>query len=136
VRLISGEAFGKCVQMHTKVALHYLDVRLEPNAKLEVPIPATFNTFVHVMDGRPTVAGHVAQTYETVLLSPGGESVDLANTSSEPVHVLVLSGDPLEGQEVYRNGPFVSNTARGARQAATDFYSRKNGFENIDHMFQ
>jgi quercetin 2,3-dioxygenase len=136
VRVITGEAFGSKATQRTRVAMHFLDIRLEPKAKIAIPVPANFNAFAHVMAGTPTISGYGAQKFETVLFEPEGEGVELVNDSTETAHVLLLSGDPLKGQAVYRNGPFVSDTAQGARQAGTDFYGRKNGFEDVDHMFQ
>ena len=136
VRVIAGEAFGVKMPLRTKGAVHYLDIRLQPGVKVELPITPGFNALAHVLGGTPTVAGHVAEMHETVLFDRKGDGVLLANQGSEAAHMLLLSGDPLDGQEIHRNGPFVSNTRKGAFQAWVDFEERKHGFENIGHMFQ
>jgi redox-sensitive bicupin YhaK (pirin superfamily) len=123
IRIITGEAFGQKADQVTASPVWYLDVTLEPGTRAtHLPIPASFNAFVHVLEGRPTVCGQESEAHGTLFLRRDGEGVDLRNESETTrARMLVIAGDPLEGQTVVQYGPFVSTSQSGIRKAMQDF---------------
>lgn len=104
VKVIAGESFDKSAPVWNRAAVHYLDVQLEAGAEINHSIPDGFSSFVHVLEGYPTVAGQKAQPHETVLLERHGATVSLKNKDVGAARLLLVSGDPLDGQEVHRYG--------------------------------
>lgn len=123
IRIITGEACGKKADPVTASPVWYLDVTLEPGTRVtHLPIPSSFNCFVHILEGRPNVCGQDSEAHGTVFLRRDGEGVDLRNESETTrARMLVIAGDPLEGQTVVQYGPFVSTSQSGIRKAMQDF---------------
>lgn len=121
VKIIAGESFGKAAKQLTKAPVWYLDITLEPGSEVHHPIPSAFNCFMHILAGNPTAAGKSLATHETLFWNRDGDSIHLSNRDKETAHILVFAGDPLEDQQVYQYGPFVSNTAHGIQLAMMDF---------------
>jgi redox-sensitive bicupin YhaK (pirin superfamily) len=120
VRVIAG-AFGDAVGPVEGIATApvYLDVALAASTRLDVPLPATHNAFVHLFDGSSIeVGGERLQRGELAVLSAGAQ-VALA-ASQAPARLLVVAGRPL-GEPVARYGPFVMNTTEEIHQAIADF---------------
>lgn len=118
-----GEAFGTSMPVHTVIPVCYFDVDLEPGAEIDLPVPRGFNVFCHVISGRPSIAGSEEQgrMYETFFFNRDGNSVRLSNESEEHARVIVVGGDPMEGHEVVRYGPFVSTSKEGIEKAFSDY---------------
>ncbi len=119
VRVLVG-AFGTAVGPVRDVATDptYLDVRLEPGAELDVPLPAGHRAFAYVYDGGVRI-GPQSQTGvrgELAILSDGTH-VRL-NGEADGARLLLVAGRPL-GEPIARYGPIVMNT-EAELQAAFD----------------
>ena len=96
----------------------YVDVALEPDATIELPVPATHSAFLYVFEGaarageKPVPAGMAG-----VLGS--GDQVRLA-ASPAGARLLLLAGKPL-GEPIVQYGPFVMNTREEIEQAVRDY---------------
>lgn len=60
-----------------------------------------------------------------------GEGINIENKCDEVARVLLIAGDPLEGQKVHRMGPFVSASSRGISKAFLDYRMGVKGFERV-----
>ena len=122
-RVIAGESHGVkgAVQREVTEPL-YLDLRLEPGAVFEQPLPAAHNAFVYVYEG--------ALKFDSGCLQPAGRMAILANTPGSdgvrltageaPTRALLVAGKPL-GEPIAQYGPFVMNTEAELVQAVRDF---------------
>ena len=110
-----GEARGPA---HTHTPMTMLDVNLQGGTTLKVALPPSFNALAVVLEGRATAGGKTASTGELVLFTNDGESLEL--NADENSHILILSGEPIEGP-IVQHGPFVMNTRAEIHQAILDF---------------
>ncbi len=123
VRVIAGEVAGvtgPVVQPATDPT--YLDVELDPQARLVHTLPPGHSAFVYVFEGALTVgsgarATHLAQQTLAVL----GEGTSVTAQAGElAARAILVAGRPLR-EPVARYGPFVMNTQEQLRQAFEDY---------------
>ncbi|KAH9204709.1 pirin protein [Leptodontidium sp. 2 PMI_412] len=131
IKVISGESFGISAPIPTCAAVHYLDVLLQKGAKIQHPIPEGYNAFVHTLAGTGLVGGQKVGPHDTTFFTRRGDFVELENTGDEPTHLLLLSGEPLDGQEVFSMGPFISTTRGGLDKKVSDYRAGVDGFEGV-----
>jgi redox-sensitive bicupin YhaK (pirin superfamily) len=117
VRVIAGEHGGVRGPAHTFTPITMLDARLAAGARLEVPLPASYNAVAVVARGRATAGGRTAKAGELVLFANDGAA--LALVAEEEAHVIVLAGEPLN-EPIVPYGPFVMNTIDEIREAIAD----------------
>jgi redox-sensitive bicupin YhaK (pirin superfamily) len=102
----------------------YLDVSLPPGATLSQPVPVGHNAFVYLFGGESIEItgenGPKTLSYRHLAILEDGDSLQLANTSSEAARLLVVAGAPI-GEPIARYGPFVMNTEAEIHQAFKDF---------------
>jgi redox-sensitive bicupin YhaK (pirin superfamily) len=124
VKVIAGELAGATGPVQgIATAPVYLDIRLQPDATLSVPLPAGHHAFAYVFEGESAlVGGEPLQRSELGVLS-NGEQVHLAATD-KPVRLLLVAGQPLN-ESVARYGPFVMNTQAQIHEAIADFRAGK-----------
>lgn len=130
VRVISGESFDHKARVLTRAPVWYLDVSLSQGGKVLHPLPKHFNVFAHILQGKPQIAGQEGQPHETFFFKRDGEAVELENMKESSARLLLIAGDPLDGQEVHRMGPFVSASRSGIQKTIVDYRSGKNGFKD------
>jgi redox-sensitive bicupin YhaK (pirin superfamily) len=124
VRVIAGEYAGSRGPAHTFTPVTMLDVRLEGGARLEVPLPASYNAMAVVAEGRVKVESRSAGAGELVLFANDGARLSL--TAEEESHVIVLAGEPIR-EPVVAYGPFVMNSVEEIKQAFVDLQAGKFG---------
>ena len=121
-RVIAGEVGGVRgpVQADATAAV-YLDLRLEPGAALEVPLPAGHNAFAYVYAGQVRVgAGPTSELLRGDLGVLGsGDRVRIAAPEAA-ARLIVVAGKPFN-EPVAKYGPFVMNTQQQIVQAVEDF---------------
>jgi redox-sensitive bicupin YhaK (pirin superfamily) len=121
-RVIAGEfgaAHGPVQDVVT--APVYLDLRLQPGASLDVPLPPGHNAFVFVYEGQAQVGDDAGQNLvrgDLGVLSDGA-AVHLA-AGDAPARLILVAGRPLN-EPVAKYGPFVMNTPQQIQQAIEDF---------------
>jgi redox-sensitive bicupin YhaK (pirin superfamily) len=96
----------------------YLDVALEPGARLALATPAAHRVIAYVFEGTVEVAGRAVAKGQLAILTPGDSLVLVAGPQA--ARVLVLGGRPL-GEPVVHYGPFVMNTVAEIEQAVRDY---------------
>ncbi len=123
VKIISGE-FQSIVgpgKPHTGVL--YLDVYLDKNAKVSLPVEKDWNAFIYVYDGEIEADQSIVKGTLAVLENTG---VFECKSLAKETRLLVIAGDPI-GEPVARGGPFVMNTKSEIMQAFEDYQSGKLG---------
>jgi redox-sensitive bicupin YhaK (pirin superfamily) len=101
----------------------YLDISLQPAARLTLDLPASHHGFAYVFDGETAlVGGERLQRSELGVLSDG-DSLQLEG-GERPSRLLVVAGKPLN-ESVARYGPFVMNTPEQIHEAIADFRAGK-----------
>jgi redox-sensitive bicupin YhaK (pirin superfamily) len=118
VKVIAGEAFGVSGPIQTTTEIQYLDVTLQPNSELELPIPATHNAMIYVFEGSVQSPTEITRG-NLILLSQDGDRF-LARSTSEGARFLAISGTPLN-EPIARKGPFVMNTEKEVYEAFVDY---------------
>lgn len=121
IKVILGDSFGASMPVRNSVPVWYFDVNLEPGAEIVHPMPVGFNVFCHILVGTPSIANEQGRAHETFFFKRDGDSVHLANKSEKPARLILVGGDPIDGQEVHRYGPFVSTSAAGINKAFDDY---------------
>jgi hypothetical protein len=96
----------------------YLDLRMEPEARLEHALPAGHNAFAYVYEGRAVVGGQTINGGQLAVLGDG-ERVSVV-TKDVGARFLLLAARPL-GEPIARYGPFVMNTKEEIAQAVQDY---------------
>jgi len=134
IRLLSGNLEGLEAPAQTRTPVQYLDVRIEPGRRCDLPIPAAHNGFVLVVEGDATVGAELVDAHAGQVLwldypqaLAGDARIDtLRVTAARPSRLLVVTGEPIR-ERVVAYGPFVMNSEEEIRQAYLDFHSGKFG---------
>ena len=129
LRLLSGTVEGIAAPAQTQTPVQYLDLRLNAGARIDLPVPASHNGFVLVVEGAVKVGADRVQGSEGQVLwlhyplAPRGDArLDSLRIEAEvPARVLAVSGEPI-GERVVAYGPFVMNSEEEIRQAYLDFH--------------
>ncbi|HJP99861.1 MAG TPA: pirin family protein [Rhodanobacteraceae bacterium] len=124
VRVVAGELFGVTGPV-SGIAIEpvYLDVALQPGAKLSAPLPDGHNAFAYVFEGEAVQVGNDTLGLRELGVLSNGDVVELSvSADAPPARVLLVAGRPLN-EQVARYGPFVMNTPEQIVQAMQDYQS-------------
>lgn len=101
----------------------YLDVYLQPEQEVRLPIKAGLNTLVYVYDGKASLGeDNTAAPAQTLSRFAGEGELLIKNIHTEETRLLVLAGKPLH-EPIVQYGPFVMNTREQIDQAINDYQS-------------
>jgi redox-sensitive bicupin YhaK (pirin superfamily) len=125
VRVIAGVFNEYRGPAATVTPMNLWDVRLNPAAVLELPVPSGHNTMVLLLRGSASVSGNAMRQHQCALLDRAGQAVHL-QAGDEGATLLLLSGEPID-EPVVAHGPFVMNTTDEIRQAITDYQAGRMG---------
>jgi redox-sensitive bicupin YhaK (pirin superfamily) len=122
VRVVAGEMFGARGPVDgIAIAPVYLDIALEPGARLSVPLPESHSSFAYVFEGDAVDIGDGTLGLRELAVLSNGEAVDLSvGDATGAARVLLVAGRPLN-EPVARYGPFVMNTPEQIVQAMQDY---------------
>jgi quercetin 2,3-dioxygenase len=125
LRLIAGTYQEHQGPAKTHTPVNVWDIRLEPGANLDLPVPEGHTTLLMVLKGTVQANGEeTLRDAELASFSRVGHGITVESNNS--AHVLLLSGEPIN-EPVVGQGPFVMNTPEEIQQAITDFQSGKFG---------
>jgi len=128
VRVLSGRSGSVHApeRSHGHVPTTILDVRLDAGATLEQDLPASYNGFVYVLDGRVRAGaadGAPVRTGQVGWLdrpeSTGPTVLRLA-ADGESAHVVLYAGEP-QHRPIAMHGPFVGETRADLMRVSRDY---------------
>jgi len=118
-RVIAGECFGRRSPAPTASPLFFVDVRLQPQARIEMP-PQYSERAVYVVDGSVDVAGEGPFDAGRLLVLKPGAGVIVTGTAPAPSRLMLLGGEPMDGPR-YLAWNFVSSSLDRIEQAKQDW---------------
>ncbi len=124
-KIFSGEVLGLKgpIPSHTKVNASTFEFR--KGGKISIPLPASHNAFVYLLDGKLTVDGFgMVEGLNAVVFAKDGDGITLE--ALEDTRLLLVSGEPL-GEKVVSHGPFVMNTETQILEAMRDYQLGRMG---------
>ena len=132
VKVLAGEAMGAKAVIDTRTPILYLHYRLQPSARVEQPVPAKWNAFAYVIEGRGHFGGdpRPAGRGEAAFFRGNGDSITLSAPAHTGLEALVIAGLPIK-EPIVRMGPFVMNTRAELTQAFEDYRSGRLGAPEV-----
>ncbi|WP_379864993.1 pirin family protein [Marinobacter sp. M5B] len=125
LRVIAGEYLEHKGPARTFTPINVWDLKLEPGARVNLPVPKGHTTLVAVLNGSVQINDtDVLREAELANLDREGQEIVLE--SNNDARLLVLSGEPID-EPVAGYGPFVMNTEGEIKKAMLDFQSGKFG---------
>ncbi|WP_374493458.1 pirin family protein [Brachymonas sp.] len=127
MRLVAGEFAGQQGPALTHTPMRVWDVTLAAGATVSLPQPEGWTTLLVVRSGELGVQGQATlEAAEMATLTPEGTDVTLQAHGDADVHLLLLSGEPID-EPVVGYGPFVMNTREEIVQAIDDLQQGRFG---------
>lgn len=124
VEIIAGDYKGLKGPASTFTPMHVYNLRFPKGAKVELDLPANFNTGILVIEGSAKVNDDLAPTDHFVLFKNEGEHI--AIEALEESILLVLSGEPID-EPIVQYGPFLMNSWKELEEAIDDVNAGKFG---------
>lgn len=124
VRIIAGSMFGERSPIKTASDMFYVDVVLEPGAK--IPLSADHEERgVYIAEGEIDIAGDSFESGSLVVFKPGDE---ITITAKSAARIQLLGGEPMDGPR-YIWWNFVSSSQERIDQAKEDW--RQKRFDSV-----
>ncbi len=124
-RVIAGEFGDGTGPAHTRTPMNVVDLRLEPDRRIDLPLTEGWTAVVIVLAGTVQVNDtEVLRAAGGVRLGRAGQNATI-ETNTE-ARLLILEGQPID-EPVAAYGPFVMNTAEEIRTALTDYREGRFG---------
>lgn len=123
--IFSGHLLGLKGPIPTHRAVNAATFIIKKGGQLVIPIPASHNTLLYLLDGKLTVSGFgLVEKLHLIHFSNDGEGITVEGL--EDTRVLFLSGEPLQ-EDVVSYGPFVMNNQTQIMEAMRDYQMGKMG---------
>ena len=129
IKVILGELFGTRSKIDLLSPAFYYHIKMEADARLDIPTDPRHNAFVYVVKGSLEIEGHRQLKANQIALYQRGDHL-LNMYAKEGADILVLGGQPLN-EPVYSYGPFVMNTEEQIRMCISNYRSGKMGDPNL-----
>jgi hypothetical protein len=121
-RIIAGSFFNRRSPVHTLSDLFYVDVQLQPGARVEMLADYTERA-IYVVEGRLDLGRDGAfDAGELLVLKPGKRITLTAGATG--VRAMLLGGEPMDGPR-YLTWNFVSSSAERIEQAKEDWREQR-----------
>jgi len=117
--IIAGSFFGHLSPVATLSELFYVDVLLQPGARVDVPAEHEERA-IYVVEGRLDLGADGAFDAGQLLVLRPGVNVTLTSFGPLPARVMLLGGEPLDGPR-YTVWNFVSSSLERIEQAKEDW---------------
>jgi redox-sensitive bicupin YhaK (pirin superfamily) len=122
-RIIAGEYFGKRAPVPVESPMFYVDLALQPGARL--PMPAAYGEqAIYVVEGTLDLGRDGRFEAGQLLVLKPGATVTLAATAHAGVRVMLLGGEPMDGPR-YLTWNFVSSSSDRIEQAKEDWKAQR-----------
>lgn len=123
VRILAGSLFGRSSPIPVVSPLFQADALLQPQARLELPAEYAEQA-IYVVQGELDLGRDGRfQAGQLLVLKPG-KSVVLAAGNMQPVRLMLLGGEPMDGPR-YLRWNFVSSSAERIAQAEDDWRQQR-----------
>jgi redox-sensitive bicupin YhaK (pirin superfamily) len=105
------------------------DIQLQPNSKMVQQIPASYNTFLYVIEGSVKVGEenkilNEAQVGWLDKFSENTRSEIILTAGERGARVILYSGEPT-GDRIVSYGPFTADTEEEIKQLYSDYRQNK-----------
>lgn len=121
-RIVAGSCFNRRSPVQTLSDLFYVDVQLQPGARIELPADYTERA-IYIVEGRLDLGRDGAfDAGELLVLKPGKRVTLAAGTTN--VRAVLLGGEPMDGPR-YLTWNFVSSSAERIEQAKQDWREQR-----------
>jgi hypothetical protein len=124
LRLYSGSTGELVSPTRNRVPVTLVDVTLEPGARVEQALPASYNGFLYPIDGVVTAGGTELRPGQIGWLDrPSATEMTtlaLANTGESVARVLLYAGER-QGVSLVSYGPFIGDTAQDIERSIERF---------------
>jgi redox-sensitive bicupin YhaK (pirin superfamily) len=118
-RIIAGSYFGKRSPVPVQSPLFYVDLALQPGARLTMPAEYPEQA-LYVVDGTLDLGRDGRFERGQLLVLKPGATVTLAATENAGARVMLLGGEPMDGPR-YLTWNFVSSSSDRIEQAKEDW---------------
>jgi redox-sensitive bicupin YhaK (pirin superfamily) len=125
-RVLAGASFGVTGPIHTATPWSYVHVTLAPGARVTQPVPRGWTATAYVFGGAGHAGARELRRGDYAIFADDGDTIELANTGTEPLDALLLSATPI-GEPMVRYGPFVMNSIDEIERAFADFRAGRFG---------
>ena len=126
-RLLAGAAFGLAAAVPVLSPLFYLDLRLQPGARVQLPAQYPQRA-VYVAEGAVEIAGGSWHAGQMLVFDAGSDAVVMATA---PTILMALGGEPLGPRFIDWN--FVSSRRERIEQAKADWRAGRMKLPDLDH---
>lgn len=125
VEVIAGNYQGTKGAAETFTPIEMYNLKAKAGAKATFSIPASFNTFVLVLEGNITI-NDTQEVKENHLALMKNDGEEFTITVNEDAVVYIAGGEPIK-EPIVHYGPFVMNTEEEIVRAIQDFQNGKFG---------
>ncbi|PQO93992.1 hypothetical protein C5614_21930 [Massilia phosphatilytica] len=122
-RIIAGSYFGKTAPVPVQSPLFYVDLALQPGARLTMPAEYPEQA-LYVVDGTLDLGRDGRFERGQLLVLKPGATVTLAATENRGARVMLLGGEPMDGPR-YLTWNFVSSSSDRIEQAKEDWKAQR-----------
>lgn len=122
-RIIAGSFFGQRSPVPTLSDLFYVDVTLQPGARLQMPAEYPEQAIYIVQGSLDLGKDGVHMAGQLLVLKPGA-AVDLRGAGAQTTRLMLLGGEPMDGAR-YLSWNFVSSSAERIEQARQDWQQQR-----------
>lgn len=124
-KIFSGEVLNVKGSIPSQAVVNAATFQFQKEGRITIPIPASHNAFIYLLDGRLTIDGFgLVDALHIAHFKNDGDGIGL--TALEDTRMLFLTGEPLN-EEVVSYGPFVMNTQTQIMEAMRDYQIGKMG---------
>ena len=127
IEIIAGSYRGMKGAADTFTPIELYNIRMKPETKVSLELPAHYNTGILVVEGESFVQEKErAVTDHFVLFRNDGIRIDL-ETRETSCMLLLMSGEPIP-EPIVSYGPFLMNTKEEIMKAIQDVHDGKFGY--------
>lgn len=124
-RVVLGELFGFKSTIKTFTPTFYYYLKLNKQARLNIPTDPTHNAFMYAVSGDIEIEEqHSLKPNQLALYERGKSNINIY--SENGAELFLMGGQPLN-EPVYAYGPFVMNDEHQINQAIRDYQSGRMG---------
>lgn len=124
-RVVLGDLFGFKSTIKTFTPTFYYYLKLNKQARLNIPTDPTHNAFMYAVSGDIEIEEqHALKPNQLALYERGKSNINIY--SENGAELFLMGGQPLN-EPVYAYGPFVMNDEHQINQAIRDYQSGRMG---------